>query len=176
MLRYDELVTRSGGQCEFCNATEQLASVTLTDDDQILLCLICRGELDAPKGHWHCLQGAAWSEVPSVQVAVWQKLAEIDEAWAADTREMMVVDPEALSRLASVNQPQDIHRDSNGMQLAHGDTVVLVKDLPVKGAGFTAKRGTAVRNIGLVPDNAAHIEGRVDGQRIVILTEFVKRK
>ncbi|MDP5086798.1 MAG: alkylphosphonate utilization protein, partial [Yoonia sp.] len=53
---------------------------------------------------------------------------------------------------------------------------VLIKDLPVKGAGFTAKRGTAVRGIALVPDNPAHIEGRVEGQRIVILTEFVKRK
>ena len=37
-------------------------------------------------------------------------------------------------------------------------------------------RGTAVRGIALVPDNPAHIEGRVEGQRIVILTAFVKRK
>ena len=54
--------------------------------------------------------------------------------------------------------------------------MILIKDLPVKGAGFTAKRGTAVRGISLVLDNAAHIEGRVEGQRIVILTEFVKKK
>jgi len=47
--------------------------------------------------------------------------------------------------------------------------------LNVKGASFTAKRGTAVRKISLVPDNAAHIEGRVNGQQIVILTEFVKK-
>jgi protein PhnA len=44
---------------------------------------------------------------------------------------------------------------------------VLIKDLPVKGKGFTAKRGTAVQRISLVADNPAHIEGRVDGQRIV---------
>ena len=68
------------------------------------------------------------------------------------------------------------HRDSNGALLAQGDTVVLIKDLPVKGAGFTAKRGTAVRGISLVADNAGHIEGRVEGQRIVILTEFVKKR
>lgn len=37
------------------------------------------------------------------------------------------------------------------------------------------KRGTAVRGISLVPDNAQHIEGRVEGQRIVILTQFVKK-
>jgi len=47
--------------------------------------------------------------------------------------------------------------------------------LNVKGAGFTAKRGTAVRNISLVPDTPGHIEGRVNGQQIVILTKFVKR-
>ena len=68
-----------------------------------------------------------------------------------------------------------MHKDSNGTVLANGDTVTLIKDLPVKGAGFTAKRGTAVRNISLVPDNAGHIEGRVEGQRIVILTQFVKK-
>ena len=68
------------------------------------------------------------------------------------------------------------HKDANGATLNAGDNVVLIKDLPVKGGGFTAKRGTAVRGISLVSDNAAHIEGRVEGQRIVILTEFVKKK
>ena len=68
------------------------------------------------------------------------------------------------------------HRDSNGVPLAVGDTVVLIKDLSVKGAGFTAKRGTFVRGISLVVGDDAHIEGRVNGQRIVILTEFIKKK
>jgi len=67
------------------------------------------------------------------------------------------------------------HMDSNGAVLEAGDTVTLIKDLNVKGAGFTAKRGTAVRNISLVADNHEHIEGRINGQRIVILTQFVKR-
>jgi protein PhnA len=47
--------------------------------------------------------------------------------------------------------------------------------LDVKGAGFTAKRGTAVRNVNLVNDNPEHIEGKVIGQFIVILTQFVKK-
>jgi protein PhnA len=68
------------------------------------------------------------------------------------------------------------HRDSNGVPLAVGDTVVLIKDLSVKGAGFTAKRGTFVRGISLVVGDDAHIEGRVNGQRMVILTEFVKKE
>ena len=68
-----------------------------------------------------------------------------------------------------------IHKDSNGVILNQGDSIVLIKDLDVKGAGFTAKRGTPVRNINLVNDNPEHIEGKVNGQRIVILTQFVKK-
>ena len=116
-----------------------------------------------------------WSQVPSVQIAVWRKLGEIDDMWATDARDSMVMEPEVMTRAQNM-LPVVEHFDSNGMRLEHGDTVVLVKDLVVKGAGFTAKRGTAVRNISLVPENAAHIEGKVEGQRIVILTEFVKRK
>ena len=53
--------------------------------------------------------------------------------------------------------------------------MTLIKDLKVKGANFTAKRGTAVRNIRLVHDNAGQIEGKVETQMIVILTEYVKK-
>ena len=67
------------------------------------------------------------------------------------------------------------HVDCNGVELASGDTVVLTKDLNVKGANFAAKRGTAVRNISLVFDNPEQIEGRVNGQQIVILTQYVKK-
>jgi len=175
-MRWDELMDRAGGVCEFCGASEQLVSVDVPPDEQVLLCPACRGEVEVPPAHWRCLEGAAWSATPAVQIAAWRKLGEIDAMWASDTRENMMMEPDVAAKAATGGVPEIIHRDSNGMELAHGDTVVLVKDLPVKGAGFTAKRGTAVRNISLVPENAAHIEGRVEGQRIVILTEFVKRK
>ena len=67
------------------------------------------------------------------------------------------------------------HVDSNGAALAAGDTVTLIKDMNVNGANFTAKRGTAVRGVSLVADDPEHIEGRVNGQQIVILTKFVKK-
>lgn len=51
----------------------------------------------------------------------------------------------------------------------------MIKDLDVKGTSFTAKRGTLVRNISLDMDNHEHIEGRVNGTRIVILTKYVKK-
>jgi protein PhnA len=86
----------------------------------------------------------------------------------------MVLSAEAQ---AFVDAPAAVqHLDANGAILMQGDTVVLIKDLVVKGANFTAKRGTAVRGISLVADNAGQIEGRVEGQRIVILTEFVKKR
>ncbi|HIP12499.1 MAG TPA: alkylphosphonate utilization protein [Arcobacter sp.] len=67
-----------------------------------------------------------------------------------------------------------VHRDTNGVILSAGDTVTIIKDLNVKGAGFTAKRGTAVRNISLA-SNPEQIEGRVNGVKIVLLTCFLKK-
>jgi protein PhnA len=174
-MRWDELMDRADSACEFCGAADGLTSVDVPSEDQVLLCSGCRGEGDVPAAHWRCLEGAMWSPEPSVRIAVWRKLGEIDEMWARDARESMMMEPEVMAR-AEASALVVEHFDSNGMRLDHGDTVVLVKDLVVKGAGFTAKRGTAVRNISLVPENAAHIEGKVEGQRIVILTEFVKRK
>jgi len=76
---------------------------------------------------------------------------------------------------AESSMDQVIHKDSNGHQLQNGDSVTLIKDLNVKGAGFTAKRGTAVRRISLVQDNPEHIQGRINDQTIIILTKYVKK-
>lgn len=172
----DDLMTRAGGVCEFCGAAEGLAATDVPPAGEVLLCAICREEEPAPAGHWRCLEGAAWSVEPAVQLAVWRKLGGIDEAWATEARDGMDLSPEVAAWASAAAVEGGEHRDSNGVLLAQGDTVVLIKDLPVKGAGFTAKRGTAVRGISLVADNAAQIEGRVEGQRIVILTEFVKKR
>ncbi|OCX66899.1 PhnA protein [Thioclava sp. SK-1] len=175
MADIDILKARSGGVCEFCGAAPDLAAVTLTGTEQaVLLCATCRSD-DAPPAHWRCLEGAAWSPEPAVQAMAWRRLGAITEAWATQTRDTMMMEPEAQA-LADALSLMVEHRDSNGVVLAQGDTVVLIKDLPVKGAGFTAKRGTPVRSISLVADNPDHIEGRVEGQRIVILTKFVKKR
>ncbi len=169
-----DLIARAGGACEFCGASEGLEAVAFAPADPVLLCPACRGEEDVAADHWRCLEGAAWSVEPAVQFAVWRKLGLIDAPWAAESRAGMDLLPQAQ---VWADAPAPVqHLDSNGAVLAQGDTVVLIKDLVVKGANFTAKRGTAVRGISLVADNAAQIEGRVEGQRIVILTEFVRRK
>lgn len=116
-----------------------------------------------------------WSEDPAIQVLAARTLSKIAEPWANDLADQLYLDDDTRAWADNVPEQTD-HKDSNGQPLTNGDTVVLIKDLLVKGGGFTAKRGTAVHKITLVPDNAAHIEGRVEGQRIVILTEFVKKR
>jgi protein PhnA len=77
--------------------------------------------------------------------------------------------------MADAAEETPIVRDTNGNLLAEGDTVTIIKDLPVKGAGFTAKQGTTVKNIHLVPSDPTHIEGRVNGTKIFLKTEFLKK-
>lgn len=171
--------------CVLCGTADTTLYTVLPMEAEVPLCATCLsgvtgggGVADAP--HWRCLNDAVWSGEAAVQVLAWRLLHRIEAAWARDLLDIVYLKPDvqawAGAGLATGEQPGAvIHRDSNGTVLAQGDTVHLIKDLPVKGAGFTAKRGTAVRGISLVADNAAHIEGRVEGQRIVILTAFVKK-
>jgi protein PhnA len=110
----------------------------------------------------------------------WRMLTRLrTEVWAQDLLDLLYLDEETLKWAQTSGedrQESEVHHtDSNGQVLQTGDTVTLVKDLNVKGANFTAKRGTAVRGISLVADNAEQIEGRVNNQQIVILTKFVRK-
>ncbi|KHJ55770.1 alkylphosphonate utilization protein [Aureimonas sp. OT7] len=67
-------------------------------------------------------------------------------------------------------------RDSAGNVLADGDQVVLIKDLEVKGAGQTLKRGTLIRSIRLTGD-AQEIDCKFDGIKgLVLRAEFVRKR
>jgi protein PhnA len=65
-------------------------------------------------------------------------------------------------------------KDSNGKLLADGDTVTLIKDLKVKGSSLNLKRGTVVKKIRLT-DNVDEVDCRINGQNIVLRTEFLKK-
>ncbi len=165
--------------CPLCGADAPLIdhSVPGGPDATVQICATCDGQIaGTPEpNHWRGLASAMWSEDVGVQVLAARMLKRLSgNAWAQDLRDQLYLDEATQEWVDNVVETL-VHRDSNGTILAAGDTVVLIKDLPVKGAGFTAKRGTAVRRISLVADNAGHIEGRVEGQRIVILTEFVKK-
>ena len=182
---------RSGAKCELCGATENLVvyevppDSTAAVDDSLLTCETCMDQIVNPDimdaNHWRCLNDSMWSQVPAVQVMAWRMLMRLrDDGWPQDLLEMLYLDEKTLEWAQSagdvgVAEDEVKHMDSNGALLEAGDSVTLIKDLNVKGANFTAKRGTAVRGISLVADNAEHIEGKVNGQQIVILTKFVKK-
>jgi protein PhnA len=68
-----------------------------------------------------------------------------------------------------------IVKDSNGTQLADGDSITLIKDLKVKGTSETIKRGTVVKNIRLT-GNAGEIECNTKQVKgLVLKTEFLKK-
>ena len=67
-------------------------------------------------------------------------------------------------------------RDSVGNLLADGDQVTLIKDLTVKGAGQTLKRGTLIKSIRLTGD-AQEIDCKFDGIKgLVLRAEFVRKR
>lgn len=66
--------------------------------------------------------------------------------------------------------------DANGNELQNGDSVVVVKDLPVKGAPKPIKVGTKVKNIRLKPDSDHNIDCKIEGFGAMALkSEFVKK-
>lgn len=186
-----ELQQRSESKCELCgfasNLSIHIVEPKLGDnsDECALLCHICQSQLDqsteADPNHWRCLNDSMWNTNPAIQVLAWRMLTRLkSEGWPQDLLDMLYLDSDILAWAKATGEDLEegdkiIHKDSNGAILEAGDSVVLIKDLNVKGANFTAKRGTAVRNISLVHDNPEQIEGKVNGQQIVILTKFVKK-
>ena len=169
-LNFYEVLPNNG------NEPEKLVLIS----DKALAQIEKREEPDT--AYWEkSLPTAMWSEVPGIQVLSWRLLNRFrNESWAADALDMMYLDDETLEwAKASGDHVGDanvqLHKDSNGNILQNGDTVTLIKDLDVRGSSITAKIGTAVRNIRLVHDNHEQIEGKVEGQSIVILTKFVKK-
>jgi protein PhnA len=186
-----DLIERSDSKCELCGSVDDLSVYEVppasdgTAERCILLCKICLEKIENTDKidvhHWRCLSDSMWTPIAAVQVMAWRMLNRLNtESWAQDLLETLYLDEETQNWAQAMEdgegEEQSLkHLDSNGAMLAAGDTVTLIKDLNVKGAGFTAKRGTAVRGISLVPDSANQIEGRINGQQIVILTEFVRK-
>ena len=180
----DELKERSVNKCELCGATKDLSvyevppAVSRGAYGNVLTCNTCVEQVeDADKmdpNHWHCLNDSMWSEEDAVKVVAWRMLTRLG---SQDLLDMMYLEDEAKTWAEATGEGSEkvIHRDSNGVILNSGNSVVLIKDLPVKGSSMIAKRGTAVRRISLDHDNEEYIEGKVDGQQIVIITKYVKK-
>ena len=169
--------------CELCGSSEDVSILELpvsdgSEEQSVYVCATCKeqiqsGELD--ETHFNCLNDAMWSETPAVKVMsyiLWNKLGR------ADMTDMMYLEEEEQKLADSaINADANkvVFRDANGVELKAGDSIVILKDLDVKGAGFTAKRGTTVTRIALPNDMDDHVEGRVNGTKIYLKTEFIKK-
>ena len=188
----EQLIKRSGNKCELCESTTALRiyevppATQADENNSVLICEKCaaqiekREELDS--AHWDNLTTTIWSEIPGVQIITWRLLNRMrNESWAADSLEMMYLDDEKLTWAKATGDHEndstvELHKDANGQQLVAGDTVVLTKSLDVKGTSLNAKMGTVVKNIRLVENNTEQIEGKIEGQVIVILTKYVRKQ
>ena len=182
------LKDRSGSVCEISGSDENLVVYLVepkTEDipeNCILITKNLKDQIENPEtmnpNDWRGLSDSMWNENLPVQIVSWRMLARLKNH---DLLDMMYLDEDALEWAKATGEGAEedenkiVHKDSNGVILQDGDSVVLIKDLDVKGATFTAKRGAAVHNIKLVWDDANLIEGRVENQSIYILTQYVKK-
>ncbi len=192
-MKLDELLLkRSDNKCELCLAEGALKvyevkpQTSTNEDNCIMICDKCIAQIEKKEelesSHWSCLSTSMWSEVPGVQVVSWRMLNRLrNESWAADCLDMMYLDDDKLAWAKATGDHDndstvELHKDSNGNVLQTGDTVVLTKSLDVKGTTLNAKMGTVVKNIRLVEENTEQIEGKIEGQVIVILTKYVRKQ
>lgn len=188
----EQLLERSGNKCELCQTQDaiQLYEVAPqsgnSPENCFMICEDCLSQIEKRKelniNHWRLLSTSMWSEVPAVQVVSWRMLNRLSsEAWANDLMDMMYLDEETLNwAKAGADEEEEsqaeVHKDALGSVLTAGDSVVLTKTLDVKGSSLNAKLGTVVKNIRLVENNTDQIEGRIEGQVIVILTKYVRKQ
>ena len=186
------LLQRSEGKCELCKSEDNIQLYEVlpqqgrNEDDCIMICNDCRMQIDKKaelvSSHWSGLSEIMWSEVPGIQVASWRMLNRLrHESWAMDNLDMLYLDDERLAWAKASGDHEndasvDLHKDCNGQVLQNGDAVVLIKSLDVKGSTLNAKMGTVVKNIRLVENNTEQIEGKIEGQLIVILTKYVRKQ
>jgi protein PhnA len=191
MTVLEQLKNRSGEQCELCSAQDSLVVYEVPPknivglDHSLLGCATCIGQIENPEttdaNHWRCLNDSMWSEHEAVKVVAWRMLSRLkSEGWSQDLLDMMYLDDDALRWAKETGEGEEesekiIHRDVNGVVLQNGDSVVLIKDLKIKGSSQVAKQGTAVRRISLDRENAEFIEGKVGPTLTVIITKYVKK-
>jgi protein PhnA len=187
----NELKSRSLNSCELCKTTEKLKIYTLQPSrginlsDSIYACIICISQIENSSlispNHWRCINESMWSEFSAVKVISWRMLNRtISSGWSQGLLDMMYLSSDDLEWAKALGDGVEddiklIHRDVNGVILKSGDSVVLVKDLKVKGSSMTAKQGVAIRRISLDHENDNYIEGKICGQNIVIITKYVKK-
>jgi protein PhnA len=190
MILSNILKTRCNNLCELCSETDNNLHVYTIppktediEDNQTVLCSNCYNRIVSlnyeDANYWRFLTGSIWSEVKAVQTLTYKILSKLNaEDWASESIESVALDEDVINWANAEDELEAsklIHKDAYGVQLANGDTIILTQNLNIKGASFTASKGTVVRKIKLVADNDEQIEGKIEGDTIVILTKFVRK-
>ncbi len=165
--------------CAICSADTQTTKYQVKPKDcSVDVCDNCLSQIDQPDSkkldtnHLRCLDNSMWSESEAVLVVVYRLLAKLSDQ---DKLDMMYLDDETLN-WAKQDESQDIHKDAHGVVLNNGDTVTIIKDLPVKGAGFVAKQGLVVKNISLNKSDSSLVLGKINGTAIYLKCSFIKKR
>jgi len=183
------LQNRSSNACELCSEPDKnlYAYAVPPKDDSIdnlvVLCSNCYNKITRSDfndtNYWRFLTGSIWNETPSVQALSYKILNKLtSEEWASETVESVSLEEIVINWANAEDELEAskvIHKDAFGVVLATGDSVVLTQNLNVKGANFIAPKGTIVRKIKLVENNAEQVEGKIEGDTIVILTKYLKK-
>jgi len=182
-MSLEKLKARAKDSCELCGSTDHLSKMEVSPSDgsneqSVYICNTCKDQIEGKSelnpNHWHCLSDSMWSEIPAVQVVSYRLLKQLNNQ---ELLEMLYLE-DTIKAWAdagiTTTEQQELPKDSNGTVLNQGDSVTIIKDLEVKGANFTAKRGTLVKGI-ILNGNPEQVEGKVNGTRIVLLSCFLKK-
>jgi len=159
--------------CDLCGSDVNVTEfVVAPKEDKVNLCETCKTQIEndnLDETHFNCLNDAMWSEIPAVKVLSYRLLKKLGRS---DLLDMMYLEDDEKSW---ADYEEEVLKDSNGNILKNGDSVTVIKDLEVKGAGKTVKRGTTVKNIRMC-DVDGHVACKVDGiGSIYLKAEFLKK-
>ena len=153
--------------CDLCGSDKNVTAYKVEPKDEYVnLCEECKSQIESgnlDEGHFQCLNDSMWSENSAVKVLTYRLLKELGRG---DLIDMMYLEPDEE---AWANTEVEVKKDANGNVLQNGDSVMVIKDLNVKG-GNNIKRGEVFKNIRL-GDTPGHILAK----NIFIKTEFIKK-
>ena len=153
--------------CELCGSNKNVKHFKVEPREEVVnLCEVCRSQIESgnlDENHFQCLNDTMWSEKSAVKVLTYRLLKELGRM---DLVDMMYLEPDEE---AWANAEVEVKKDAYGNILKDGDSVMVIKDLNVKG-GNSIKRGEVFKNI-RVSDTPGHILAK----NIYIKTEFVKK-
>lgn len=185
------IISRSNNTCEVCqkNTPEHIFTIhpdkEVLENNSVYICNDCYQPLSLNQAlessYWTFIADKIWDENPTIQIIAYRVLNGLKhEAWAQDALDMIYLEEEVAQKANlfeySASQVAQKHRDALGQELFDNDSVVLTKSLDVKGSTVNARLGTVIKNIRLDKNNHDYIEGKIDGQSIMILTKYLRKQ